>query len=272
MNVADATSWMESGFLAVEGAMATEIATAKQLSMTEDFIRGAMLRGLMASRLNTAGVVVREFTPSWAKHPCWNDPTHVQGKGRKPQVDVAIVDVPSTPDEEPPPLVVCELKWLTASSTKSAELIAKDIWKIAFTLSTSPTREACKGYLLIGGKDNTLSATLERLKPAVKLSWSAAGRPRSRPRTPEVNLGNLYGHQIGHDALRSLLKWGKKPHYRQPPPTWWTYRADCLQTWYRTTRSGVRWRIALWEVHHRRINGDCEFDWTVTSRSFGFSC
>lgn len=252
--------------------MATEIATARQLSMSEDFIRGAMLRGLLMSKHNDKGTVLREYTPRWGRAVCWNDATHRQGKGRKPQHDVAIVSIPSQANQIERPLAVCEAKWIRRASAKSAELVAKDIWKIAFTMSTASPGSACKGYLLIGGQDNALSQTLALLRTAVKMSWSDAGRPRGSTQQPEVNLGSLYRHTIGDPALLSLLKWGSVPHYRQPPDTWWHLWADCMHTWVRTTRDGVRWRIALWELHHRGIGDTFELDWPGNAQGVAFAC
>lgn len=272
MNTDNAQSWMEAGFLAVEGAMATEIATAKQISMSEDFIRGAMLRGLLMSKHNHKGTVLREYTPEWARAHCWNNPVHKQGKGRKPQHDVAIVAVPKLPNAKELPLAICEVKWIKSASVRMAELVAKDIWKVAFTVGTAPPGSACKGYLLIGGVDNHLSATLKLLRNAVKLSWSEAGRPTRRIHVPSVRIGGFLDHTVGATAFSSLLKWGAIPHYRQPPSIWWHLRADCLHTWLRTTRDGVRWRIALWELHHRAVADKFELDWARIAPTFGFTC
>ena len=271
MNATDAQAWMEAGFLAVEGAMATELATARRLSITEDYIRAAMLRGLLMSRHASKGLVLREFTPRWANAVCWNNAAHTQRQGRRPQHDIAVVPLaqPNALDPE----IICEVKWIKAGQANALH-VAKDVWKSALTLNTARPGAACRAFLLIGGEDTALSSVLDALRASgVAMRWSPAGRPATRPAKPNVRLGTFYDSTLGHDAIRSVLKWGQTPqHHRAPPAVWWHLWAKDRVVWYRTNDEGVKWRIALWELHHRDVPDTDEFDWPGCKPHFTFAC
>lgn len=264
MNATEYQDWMGRAFLVVESALAMELATPSRVCMTEDYLRASLVRGLSYSKPEVASRVTTELQSLWTGAQCWNDQAHPTPKGRPVQHDVAV-----RPGEDDGGLI-CEVKWL--KQAKANEL-AKDIWKLALSRTTTAEGQATRAYLLVGGEGKALSDTLETLrKNRIDFRWSRAGRQGGVPKPREVSLRHFLDTKLGRKALGSQLSWGSKPkHHRTPPSCWGSFRVSVRQTWLRTADT-AQWRVILWELDHRGTKSDAELDWSVVKQSWAFGC
>lgn len=267
MNAGGYKSWIERAFLSVEGALASELATPGRLGMTEDYIRGALVRGLLITHPNEAHRVTREQDAKWTGNACFHNPAHKPGAGRSIQHDVAIR--PSDADVG----LVCEVKWLSQAQSRN---VAADIWKLALSRSVSPEGAALRTYLLLGGESKIFSSVLTALRSVgLNLRWSAAGRGGNIPRPSTLSLQGSLSHSLSRNAWASLVGWGSQPHYRSSPETWASLRASVRSRWWRTipVDSGmVGWRMVLWELDHRGISSDSQVNWPPIYSDIPHSC
>lgn len=121
MNSSNYSAWMERAFLHVEGTLLQRAAEESPTRITEDFVRGALINGLKASKSSMANsVLMEEDVP-------WNNATNILsngakfGGGRPKQHDVSVKDNAGVH-------LVCELKWL---KTEDSEAVMEDLWKLA---------------------------------------------------------------------------------------------------------------------------------------------
>jgi hypothetical protein len=64
------TEWIERAFLQVEAALTSEIATYAGEYLSEDYVRSAMLRGLILTNPKQAGRVEAEMeAATWSNNP-----------------------------------------------------------------------------------------------------------------------------------------------------------------------------------------------------------
>ena len=115
MSLPKNTDWIVRAFLQVEGVLASEIATRSGKFISEDYVRSAMLRGLMLSEPKMAHRVRAEMQAPWSGNPEWSDAS--AGNNRRPRQH----DVGVEPEGNDAGLV-CEVKWLKQAKTK--EVIA----------------------------------------------------------------------------------------------------------------------------------------------------
>lgn len=158
---------MERAFLFVEAAIAHEMATPSRTCMTEDYFRSALVRGLANSMPQNAARDCgrrRHLGCKRLPYGCGNAP----GQGRPIQHDVAVR--PDAADNG----LLCDVKWIKAASGAA---IAKDIWKLVLSRSTTAEGQAIRCYLLLGGESRPFSDALQTLRNnRVDLRWRRKGR------------------------------------------------------------------------------------------------
>jgi len=262
MNAGEYLGWMKQAFLSVEGAMATELATAGRIGMTEDYLRGALLRGLLVSMPHHAAHVTREHMASWSGSPCIRNKKHVPS-GRPIQHDVAVMQ--NNDDAG----LVCEVKWLVQAQ---AARVAKDIWKLAISRTVEPEGSALRTYLLLAGESKAFSDTLTALRKVhINLRWSAAGPGNGVPKPTNLSLDKSLAYPLSCKPCEELITWGEGKHHRELPNTWASLRSSMRARWWRTVPSSaggsIGWRLVLWELHHWGGADDSHVDW-VGNRSF----
>ncbi len=235
--------------------------------MTEDYIRGALLRGLLITEPTAASRVGREEDTSYADAPCHWDPKHIPGLGRPVQHDVAVAACNEDAG------LVCEVKWLAQQQTRR---VAADIWKLAMSRSTDAENVARRTYLLIGGESGPFSAVLRSLRRVgLNLRWSAAGADGKIPQPTMLSLKRSLRHSVGLRAWTSAMAWGSQPHYREAPMCWATVRASVRGRWLRTVQAepqSVGWRIVLWELDHRGVDNEYVVDWDAIYSGISNHC
>lgn len=251
-----------------EGALASELCTSSRLSITEDYLRSAIMRGLILSNPAHGDRVAREYSVSWNNNPCIRDQNHTPGSGRPLQHDVAIQ--PNDDDAG----AFCELKWLTQANSKS---VASDIWKLALSRSTEAEGSAARSYLLVGGLSHAFSGALSHLRGGhLNLRWSAAGGGGNTPAPTTLALKRSFTTSLSSKALFNLTGWGNNPtHYRSPPAVWASLRASVRARWYRTVSTpngSVGWRLILWELDHRSVGNRQTIDWETAFRTAPRTC
>lgn len=270
MRPSEYREWMQRAFLGVEGALSTELLTATRMCVTEEYLRSAMIRALMASEPSKARRVITEEDASWSNSECWNGTGKRPGQGRPIQHDIFIK--PEADDKG----LACEVKWLKG---KSQRAIIKDIWKLALSRQCVDERSALRTYLLIGGEADAYRDTLKELDDlGVRLKWQRTdGR---LPQAQDLSLNALIGRKAGAKALGELLKWGSVPTYRTPAPcrrnlviysrgTWLRprdvtiYNVEDYAESDKTTqkRTTVRWNLGLWELNAEGSGRIKEIDW-----------
>ena len=272
MQASDARKWMTRAFLGVEAAVANELLTLTRVCMTEEYIRTALVRGMMLSRPGHTGSIITEFAPEWACKPmvvCWNNSVHVPNRGRPPQHDIAVMrNNSSTPE------ILCEVKWIKKNAPRSKE-IAKDIWKLAFSRSLAREKEAIRTYFVIGGESVAFSDTLSSMKQSdMNIVWSEAGKSSTPNRRGRLQLGSFFKSTLGEESFKSLMSWGKNPvHFRQPPSCWFEIKATCCRAWL-CTIEGTGWRVVLWELNHYGVGEESNFeiDWNSEKLHYPFVC
>lgn len=250
---------MRRAFLYAEGVLATELASATPVCMSEEFLRTSLLRGLIASAPDRVSRVVREMTASWAGRSCFFDPVHSPTRGRPIQHDIGVQ--PCSADAG----LACEAKWLQSASSVA---VAQDLLKPAISRSTDPEGRALRTYLLIGGNLRAIGDTLKTLRSArFNLRWSRAGRGSGltpAPTTIQLAVG-ISSHFTPRTALEKLISWGSpRRHLRNCPSTWASVRASLRARWYKTVvvdGQSTSWRLLLWEIDHRSVDNQAQLDW-----------
>ena len=261
MNASDYHDWLERAFIYVEAALATELARPSHACMSEDYLRVSLIRGLAYTKPELAHRVDSEFDAPWTGNPCWYDPTHDMSKGRAMQHDVAVV--PDAIDQG----MICEVKWLKQSKGKE---LAKDIWKLALSRTTSAEGNARRTFLLVGGVGKSMSDTFATIrKNKMNIRWSNAGRTSGNPKPREISLEKFYRTKLGADALHSTLSRGN--HFRRPPECWRQLRLTIRQKWYRTL-STVKWRMCLFEFDHRAVSTTQKMLWATAKSNMKWKC
>ena len=263
MSLSKNTDWMVRAFLQAKAALISEIATPSGAFISEDYVRSALLRGLMLSEPTKAARVKAEMPVTWTKNPCLLDGQSIS-TGSPLRHDVGVE--PQGDD----PGMVCEVKWLKQQKAKALE---QDIWKLALTRSTTPEMRATRTFLCVGGHADALGGTLATIrKNGLDLRWSTNGRAHTRPGDKILDLGKPAtkgGPMAG--ALESLVGWGRKNdrHFRTPPPTRQKYKLTLRDRWFLTV--GERsWRIVLWELHCWGVRDNTRISWTdVRKRLLG---
>ena len=229
---------MKRAFLAVQAAACSEIATSTRRVVTEEYMRAALLRGLMLAYPSLAHRVDREISVSWDATPCVGDHP-IPPRHRPLQHDIRIGR--SQGDAG----LACEVKWLVATGT---DMILRDVWKLVLSRGAAPENSSLRTYLLVGGESSAFSATLRGARRAgIDLRWSAAGAGQNRWPSPRV------------------------VSVRTPPPCGYLARISLRDRWYVAIpplgpSSAVKWRICLWELDRREV-GDDTVDWTTSLAS-----
>jgi len=240
-NPSDFSAWMKRAFLYVEGSLLHRAAQETPTKITEDYVRGALVDGLKASKTIQANFIVTEQEVPWNRAPDICNPNAPFGNGRPKQHDVAYV-------ENSIPKLACEVKWL---KSKDPNAIMEDIWRLALTHGSSPVeRDCCRTFFLVGGIKKDFQDTLAALRGhGVPLRWSPQGRAREIPRPSRVKLGELCATSWGLDRLAKVLRRNDK-YFRQPPDARWDLRCSVLARSWKTIRES-EWKIALWELDFR---------------------
>lgn len=240
-----------------EGALATELATEIQVGMTEDYIRGSLLRGLILANPSGADRVVRELSVDWNNNSCRYNADHIPGAGRPIQHDIGIR--PGNGDQG----LVCEIKWL---SQANASHVALDLWKLALSRTISPEGDALRTYLLVGGESSVLAKVLRALREhKLNLRWSPSGSKYNVPNPTILPIEQSLAESLSLNSWLSLVSWGSNPrHVRQAPETWASLRASVRARWFRTipvAGGTLGWRLILWELDHRSVGQNNTIDW-----------
>lgn len=269
MNAGEYQDWMSRAFLNLEGALATELSTPGRQGMTEDYVRGSFLRGLLISNPAGSSRVVREHPATWSGAKCVRNTAHSPA-GRRLQHDIAVIPAAGV-DEG----MVCEVKWLVQANASS---IAADIWKLAISRSNVSEASALRTYLLVGGESKAFSKALSSLRSAaLNLRWSAAGRGAATPRPTTLALERSLAKPLSHNAWEGLVSWGKNPvHHRNLPSAWSSLRCSLRQKWLRTIPlvggGTIGWRMVLWELDHRAVGSASVINWATVSYSKPHLC
>jgi hypothetical protein len=227
MNPSNYQAWMDRAFLFVEGTLLRRAAEESPTRITEDFVRGALIDGLKASKPEYANNVVMEEDVPWNLSPDINNPSKGFGRGRARQHDVAFKN-------DGKASLVCEVKWL---KTKDPAAILADVWKLALTHSLNEReKNCCRTFLLVGGLKKPFQDTLTELRRhKVPLRWSPQGKANGWPRPSNIDFGFLYSDPSGFDSLVGVLKRGDKYH-RQPPAIWYKLRCSTVARSWKTIR------------------------------------
>jgi hypothetical protein len=259
--------WLHRAFLLVEARICEEFADPLRHTISEEYVRIALMRGLITAAPAEAHRVRMEGEVPLHRAACITHTKEIKGKGRALAADIAIE--PPAPGRQG---LICELKWLKnnkkGEGVDRSNEIVQDLWKLALSRSTGAQLST---YILIGGDAASFSKTLKALKAVgPSLLWSPAGRGAEPwPKPTLFSLGNRF-IKI-QKPLVELLKRNKQ-HRRMPPPCWWTVRLSLQDRWYRTLDSSSGgWRIAMWEVDHHGLPRD-EIDWDKTLASFQIKC
>lgn len=270
MKPSEYQEWMHQAFLYTEGVLATELASATRVCMTEEYVRSALLRGLIVSVPKEVLRVTREMTCTWSANPCFFDSSHTVRGGRPIQHDVGIQ--PNATDAG----LACEVKWLGSAANSTA--IAQDILKLALSRSVKAEKQAMRSYLLIGGTQRAISRSLFLLrKDFFDLKWSPVGRGgTTKPAPTRVQIKKGLGEKLVRKALKDLVSRGdSRPHLRQCPATWASLRASLRDRWYQSVAVNGRstsWRLLLWELDHRGIDSSSKVDWHTILTDIGRKC
>ncbi len=262
MKPSDYKEWMQRAFLGVEGALATELLTATRVCVTEEYLRSAMIRALIASAPENALRVKTEEDAPWSVNVCWDGSGKKPGKGRPIQHDIFLL--PKDGDAG----LACEVKWLKGKARRD---IIKDIWKLALSRQGVDERSALRTFLLIGGEADPYRDTLKELDDlGVRLKWQRTDG--GLPQAQALSLNALIGKPAGAKALGELLQWGSPPTYRTPPVCRRNLMVYSRGTWLRpqdvsiysldNPKKTVRWNLGLWELSAEGSGRLKAMDWS----------
>lgn len=263
MNASTYASWMQLGFLGVEGSLAQELLTSTRVAVTEEYVRVAMIKSLMAALPFAHKRVGTEGSVSYSNNPGWLGKASKVGKGRSLQHDIVLAARGADNG------AYCEVKWLKSPKPES---LLMDIWKLWLSRSTMREVDAKRTFLLVGGESEAFRETLNVLRGnKVSLKWS-----RTKGKLPEpsqVDFNNVLNTTAGAKALLKLLRMGSKGDYRTPPPA----RRDMIirtrATWLRpqdvkifgakASSINVHWNLALWELTAHGTGIPRNIDWAA---------
>lgn len=242
---------MIRAFLQVKAALSAEIATCSGEFISEDYIRSALLRGLMLSDPKQAHRVQAEMDAPWSACQPWNAAAGAADT-RARQHDIGVS--PEGADNG----LVCEVKWLKQAQTLK---VMQDVWKVAFTRRMCNEAQCVRTYLLIGGEHKAFSETLTSLhKNKWNFRWSSAGRGEyMKPESRILNLSlALQRSKSVLNAAAAVLNRGKSG-LRTPPECAHSLRLSVCDIWH--LKVGNRsWTAVLWELDHRGVNENT-IDW-----------
>lgn len=249
---ANNTEWIKRAFFHVQATLLGEIVTHSGDYLSEDYIRSAMLRGLILTNPVQAGRVQAEMPAgAWTNNAPWNgQPPPAHESPCRHDVGVAPIAGGDTG-------ILCEVKWLKQAQTSA---IIQDIWKLALSRGVAVEQNCPKTFLLIGGEHDPFSTVLTSLQNnALNFRWSSAGRGAYE--TPEPKTLNLEKGLTNREAVRKaaakVLNRGASG-LRTPPECVQKLRLSVRHVWHE--RVGNRsWTIVLWELDHRGVE-----DGTIT--------
>lgn len=242
---ANNTEWIKRAFFHVQATLLGEIVTHSGDYVSEDYVRSAMLRGLILTNPNQAGRVAAEMpATAWMNNLPWNgNPAPAHESPVRHDVGVN----PQAGDAG----ILCEVKWLKQAQTSA---IIQDIWKLAFSRGIAVEQNCPKTFLLIGGQHDPFSTVLTSLQNNdLNFRWSNAGRGPYKMPTPKIlNLDKgLTDHQFVRKAAAKVLNRGASG-MRTPPNCVQKLRLSVRHVWHE--RVGNRsWTIVLWELDHRGV-------------------
>lgn len=245
------TEWITRAFLQVKAALSAEIATCSGEFISEDYIRSALLRGLMLSNPNEASRVQAEMSAHWSPNPSWDGNAAAADK-RPRQHDIGVS--PGGNDNG----LVCEVKWLKQAQTGK---VMQDVWKVALTRGLCDETTCVRTYLLVGGDHEPFSETLASLQSNKwNFRWSAAGAGTYE--TPPPRNLNLWlaiqRSETVRNAAVAVLRRGKSG-LRTPPDCARCLRLSVRDVWH--MKVGDRsWTAVLWELDHRGVP-ETSIDW-----------
>jgi hypothetical protein len=189
MKTSDYRSWMERAFLFVEGKLLQRAAEESPTTITEDFVRQALIDGLKAAKGALANSVTLEADVPWNTANNVLNPNAAFGKGRSKQHDVGFQANNNL-------RLCCEIKWLKADD---AGAVVEDIWKLVLTHGVAVKElDCCRTFLLVGGLKKSFQKTLANLhKHDVPLRWSPQGKAVQTPRSTRIKLGAIQRKRWG---------------------------------------------------------------------------
>jgi hypothetical protein len=240
------TEWIERAFLQVEAVLTSEIGTYSGEYMSEEYIRSAMLRGLILTNPREARRVEAEMPAGgWSNNPRWD------GQAAANQGSPCRHDVGVNPKAHDPGLI-CEVKWFKQAQT---HLALQDIWKLAFSRGTAAAEQNnVRTFILLGGDHEAFSSVLGSLQENhFNFRWSAAGRGRYEKPTPKIlDLERgLFNSQSVRRAAAKVLKRGQSG-LRTPPECVLKLRLSVRKVWHNAL-AGRSWTAVLWELDHRGV-------------------
>lgn len=253
MNGLDYQQWMRRAFLNVEAVLATELC-AQTSYLNEEYLRTALVKGLVMSEPSHAGRVTTEEDAVWSSNPCVNAATCSEMAGGRPiQHDVSIAKEATDPNDKG---LRCEVKWL--KSAKAID-VAMDLWKLALSRGSAPENSSLRTYLLIGGVPDAFGDTLATLEgSSFPLRRQQYGQRAPAPTLIDFAAAVAGGASTtGHRALQALLSWGSKPKHCRTPPTCRVALRAFVRAWWRAQTPAVpHWRVVLWELHAHGLPND----------------
>jgi hypothetical protein len=221
--------------------------------LSEDYIRGALLRGLILTNPDSAGRVETEVPAPWTSRAPWNggEPPAHESPCRH--------DIGVAPNQDDPG-ILCEVKWLKQAQVLA---IAQDIWKLALSRGVTAESECPKTFLLIGGQHEPFASTMRSLQDNdLNFRWSSAGAGLYE--LPEPKILNLEKGLARHPTIRKgaakVLNRGQSG-LRLPPDWVSKLRLSVRHVWHEKVDERS-WTIVLWELDHRGVD-DGTMDWPV---------
>lgn len=240
------TEWIRRGFLQVQATLNAEIATCSGEYISEDYLRSALLRGLILTNPSEAGRVEAEMAAgNWSNNPPW-DGNPGPNDGSPCRHDVGVNQKQGDPG------LICELKWLKQAKT---HLVMQDIWKLAFSRGTAAAeQENMRTFILLAGEHEKFASTLEGLRGnSFNFRWSAAGRGRYKRPTPKIlELERALSKSLSaRRAVATVLRRGESG-LRTPPECVQRLRLSVWEVAH-LNLAGRSWTAVLWELDHRGV-------------------
>lgn len=264
MNPSDYTKWLERAFLHVEGSLLQKSAAHSPSTITEEFVRTALVDGLKSAKPHLSINVQSETDVPWNNNPDINDSRRTFGSGRPKQHDASIVINGNA-------VAVVEVKW---TKKNESDKIIEDVWKLLLTHSNlSPESNATRTFLLVCGEKSAFQSTLQSLRQKTNLHfrWSPQGKATYWPKPFLICAGKLANTKSGLGSLKNVLCRRSKsssPYNREPTNLWWNYRGRVIARSWKTIR-GNSWKLALWEIDYKRaFCGKNMVDWAFLSGEF----
>lgn len=241
------TEWIRRAFFHVQATLLGEIVAHSGDYLSEDYIRSAMLRGLILTNPAEAGRVQAELPASWTGAAPWNGaPPPAHESPCRHDVGVGVNAATNDPG------ILCEVKWLKQAQVSA---IVQDIWKLSFSRGVLAEGACPKTFLLIGGEHEFFASTLQSLQSNdLNFRWSKAGRGAYELPEPKfLNLERgLRRHATVRKAAAKVLKRGQAG-LRQPPNCVSELRLSVRHVWHEKVAERS-WTIVLWELDHRGVD------------------